>query len=138
MKLAVSVATNLKVEEVTKKTQEAARLAMRDTVVDITADAVKLSHWITGNNRRSIFFGVSGFGHAQGSGEGRQAGDTWTGEDTSLLNEDKLEGVIYSTSGYGGYLETGTFKMAPRPYFRPALDKNFGKYPGYIKKYLEE
>ncbi len=129
MKIEVSVATNLQVEEVTKKTREAARLAMRDLVVDVTGDAVKMSPWLTGNNRRSIAGEVSGMGSVASGGEGGAE---------RIVDDNKTEGAVYSTSGYGGYLEVGTFKMAPRPYFRPAFDKNIGKYAGYVKKYLEE
>jgi len=49
------------------------------------------------------------------------------------------EAAIYSTSGYGGYLETGTVKMPARPYFKVALDKAFtaGKVGGRIKAHLQ-
>jgi len=104
----------------------------------VAGDAIGGSPAVTGNNRRSIFFGVSGMGHKQGSSEGRQAGDTWTGQDISVLNESKLEGAVYSTSGYGGFLETGTRRMGARPYFKPALDRNFtvSKLAEAIKRYL--
>jgi HK97 gp10 family phage protein len=38
----------------------------------------------------------------------------------------KTEGdkvIIYTESGYGGWLEIGTSRMAARPYFRPAFDQ---------------
>jgi len=49
------------------------------------------------------------------------------------------EAAVYSTSGYGGYLETGTATMPARPYFKPALDKAFtaGKVASNIKAYLQ-
>ena len=46
------------------------------------------------------------------------------------------EAAIYSTSGYGGYLETGTVKMAARPYFKPALDRHIKRLPSEVKARL--
>lgn len=34
-----------------------------------------------------------------------------------------LSGEIFTESGYGGWLEVGTSKMAARPYFRPAFEQ---------------
>ena len=39
--------------------------------------------------------------------------------------KEELSGAVWSTSGYGGYLETGTRFMSAKPYFKPALDRNF-------------
>ena len=64
---------------------------------------IEHSPFLHGNNKRSIMFEV---------GPGKPV----------AVNE--LEGAVYSTSGYGGYLETGTVKMAARPYFKPALDRH--------------
>ncbi len=89
------------------KTRKAGERAMRDTVVLIANDSIKGSPVLTGNNRRSIKFEAKG-----------------------------LTGAIFSTSGYGGYLETGTVNMPARPYFKPALDKNFPKFPKIMKGYL--
>ncbi len=137
MKLSVEVKLNLKTEEAREKVTEAIRLGLRDTIVAIAGDAIKESPVKTANNRRSIFFGVAGMGHTQASGEGRKESDTWTGPDESTIDPNKLEAATYSTSGYGGFLETGTYKMAARPYFRPALDKNKDKLIPSIKEYLK-
>ena len=139
MILTDEIKLNLKDKEVTEAILNAARLAMRDTVVKIANDAIRDSPWETGNNRRSIFFGIAGMGHNQASGEGRKEGDTWTGEDKSVIDDSKSEGAVYSTSGYGGYLETGTWKMAARPYFKPAMDKHFTKekFVELMKDYLK-
>lgn len=122
MKIEVSVELNLKEKEVSEAAAKAARLAMRDTVVDIAHDAVRGSPVLTGNNRRSIAYESSGF----------QAGE-------GVIDQSKIEGAVYSTSGYGGFLETGTRKMAARPYFRPALDKNFSqdKFAENMRRYLK-
>ena len=106
MKLTVDFKLDLKTKEVEDKVKKATRLAMKDTVVDIANDAIKDSPYLTGNNARSIMYEV-GPGKEIASGEG--------------------EGAVYSTSGYGGYLETGTASTPPRPYFKPALDKHYTK-----------
>jgi len=90
------------------KTREAGENAMRDIVVLITNDAIYGSPVLTGNNRRSIKFEAKG-----------------------------LSGSVYSTSGYGGYLETGTVRMPARPYLKPALDKNLPKFPNIMKGYMK-
>lgn len=119
MRMNVTVELNLKTKEASEKVLKAAREAMRDTVVDVTNDAVKDSPVLTGNNRRSIKGEVSGFG----SGE--------------VVDQDKIQGAVFSTSGYGGFLETGTRKMAARPYFKPAADRNVPKFPQRMKEYLQ-
>lgn len=115
MKLDVSVMINSRIKDAVESVRKAARMAMRDTVVEVQADAVEGSPWLTGNNRRSIKSEVSGMG---------------TNE---MVDPSKIEGAVYSTSGYGGYLETGTYKMAARPYFRPALDRHFTQ-DEFVKK----
>ena len=120
MKLTSSVIVNLRTKAVQAKVTEASRLGLRDTIVDITADAVKGSPTLTGNNRRSLTQEVSGMG------------------DNTMVDPDKIEGAVFSTSGYGGFLETGTYKMAARPYIRPALDRNKRKLAPNIKKHMEQ
>lgn len=107
MKIKADVVTNLKTKEVQNKVNKATEKAIKNTVVDIANDAIKGSPVLTGNNRRSIMFEAKG-----------------------------PEGVIYSTSGYGGFLETGTATMPAQPYFKPALDKNIHKLPQGIKAEL--
>jgi len=128
MEIKVDVELNLDIEKVTKEVIDANRLAMRDTVVSITNDSVKLSPWLTGNNRRSIAGEVSGMGKVAGEGSAER-----------IVDDSKIEGAAYSTSGYGGYLETGTSKMPARPYFKPALDKNFTqeKFAERVKRHLK-
>jgi hypothetical protein len=135
MRMEVSVELNLKTEEVVEKVTEASRLAMRDTVVDVTHDSVELSPWKTGNNRRSIAGEVSGMGQVASGGEGGAE---------RMVDDSKIEGAVYSTSGYGGFLETGHHTksgsfVAARPYFKPALDRNFTseKYSEKVRGYLK-
>lgn len=97
MRIEVSIKLDLKVKEVTKEVIDASRLGLRDTIVSIAGDAIQGSPVRTGNNGRSIAAEVAGMGKV--SGEGTQE---------RVVNENELEGAVYSTSGYGGYLEVGT------------------------------
>jgi HK97 gp10 family phage protein len=105
VELKMNVTVNLHIKEVEDKVKEATRLAMRDVVTDIANDAVNASPVLTGNNRRSIAFECEGVKGEIGVGEG--------------------EGAVYSTSGYGGWLEVGTKRMPARPYMKPALDRHY-------------
>lgn len=107
MRIDAQIILNLETEAVKKQMRRATELGLRDVVVAIHADAVRGSPARTGNNRRSIASEVKG-----------------------------LVGTVFSTSGYGGYLETGTIHMAARPYFKPALDRHLPTLPEKIKKYL--
>lgn len=129
MKMTSKIVLNLKTEEATKQVIEANKLAMRDTVVAVLADSIRPpSPVLTGNNRRSMAGEVSGMGKVVGEGSAERQ-----------VNDSKIEGAVYSTSGYGGFLETGTSKMAARPYIKPATDKNFTaeKYGKKVKEHLE-
>lgn len=116
MKIRAEYQVNLKIDEVIKAAGEAARLAMRDTVVEIYNESIHGSPARTGHNRRSLASEVSGMGTVA---EGVDA------ETERVVDDSRVEGAVYSTSGYGGYLETGTVKMAARPYMKPAIDRNF-------------
>jgi len=89
------------------KFKPAIAAGLRDTIIATTADVVKGSRHKTGNNQRSIAY-----------------------------ESDKLSAAVFSTSGYGGYLETGTAKMAGIPYFKPALDKNMPDLGKNIKRHM--
>ena len=115
MKLLINFVTNLKTKEVVDKVKGAGKKALLVTATAIANDAIQLSPVNTGNNRRSIKYEV-------GPGE---------------VAKSENEAAIYSTSGYGGYLETGTVKMAAKPYFKPALDKNKDKLAEGIKAELK-
>ena len=117
MKIKMDVILNLKTKEVIDKVNKATKKAIKDVVVDIANDVINIHPWKTrtGNNSRSIKYEVG------------PGGEVAKGE---------LEGAVYSTSGYGGYLETGTAKMPAFPYFKPALDRNIRKLPEGIKAEL--
>jgi len=130
MKMSTTIQTNLRTAEVVKEVSEANKLAMRDTVVEVLADSIRPpSPWLTGHNRRSMAGEVSGMGVV------RQGADA---EPEKTVDDAKIEGAVYSTSGYGGYLETGTSRMPARPYIKPAMDKNFTaeKFARKVKGHL--
>ena len=109
MKLKVDFEVNLKTKEVQDKVKKASEQGLKDVVIDIANTVIKEHPWKTqtGTNARSIAYEVK-----------------------------ELEGSIYSTSGYGGYLETGTVNMPAFPYFRPALDKHSKNLPKNINAHL--
>jgi len=110
----ITVLDNLKIKEGQKKLKEAIKKGISDVVRDIANTAIKEHPYKdqSGTNTRSIRFEV-GPGGAVAKGE--------------------LEGAVYSTSGYGGYLETGTVNMPAFPYLKPALDRNIKNLPKEIK-----
>jgi len=130
MNMNVEVKLNLKEDKVIKDVTEASKMAMRDTTVEVTHDSVQLSPWRTGNNRRSIVGEVSGMGTVASGGGGSSQ---------RMVDDSAIEGAVYSTSGYGGFLETGTSKMPAQPYIKPSLDKNFTetKFGDKVKRYLK-
>jgi HK97 gp10 family phage protein len=107
MRISIKLITNLKVKEVKNKVKNATEKSLKNTVVAIANDAIKGSPKDTGNNMRSIKYEAKG-----------------------------MNGAVFSTSGYGGYLETGTSRMPARPYFKPALDRNIHLLPKGIKAEL--
>ena len=130
MILETSVRLNLKTKEVTEAVEKATRLAMRDTVVLVANQSIHDSPKKTGTNMRSIAADVSSMGMVASGGEGKAE---------RVVDDSKIEGAVYSTSGYGGYLETGTVKMAARPYMKPAMDMHFTKekFTEHIKEHLK-
>jgi hypothetical protein len=48
------------------------------------------------------------------------------------------EAELFTTSGYGGYLEVGTSKMAARPYLWPAFSKFIGNLSKLISVKLKQ
>jgi len=128
MNMKTEIRLNIREEEVVKEVTEANKKAMRDTVVDVTRDAIKGSPWETGNNRRSIVGEASTMGIVAGQGSAERQ-----------VDDAKIEGAVYSSSGYGGFLEVGTSKMPARPYIKPAMDKSFTaeKFARRVKENLE-
>ena len=116
MKLNVDFKLDLKSKEVENKVKKATEQGLKDVVTDIANDAIKGSPKLTGNNARSIMYEV---------GPGKE------------VAQKELEGAVYSTSGYGGWLEIGHGENPnPRPYFKPALDMHIKDLPNNIKAHL--
>ncbi len=124
MKITTDFILNLKTEEAKDAVKKATKKALRDIITDIAQDTIEHAppppkigtiYTSTGHNKRSIKFEI---------GPGKE------------IAKNELEGAVYSTSGYGGYLETGTAKMSPRPYFKPALDRHSRYFDDRIKEHL--
>jgi len=128
-RITIDYQINLEDEKVKEIVDNAIKLGLRDTIVDIHRDAATLSPKRTGHNMRSIASEVSGMGVVE------QGDDA---EPERVVDDSKNEAACYSTSGYGGYLETGTFKMAAQPYFRPAFDMHKDELIDNIRNHVEE
>lgn len=48
-----------------------------------------------------------------------------------------VEAQLFTTSGYGGYLELGTSKTAAQPYLWPAVEEHIDKLPEAVKAKLD-
>lgn len=131
MKITTDFQVNLKSKEVQDKVKKASTQGLKDVVVDIANAVIKGSPAKTGHNRRSIAYKLGSTVTALGTPQGDEPDFIdWEPE----LKEG--EAAVYSTSGYGGYLETGTSKMPAQPYFKPALDRNMKNLPKNIKAHL--
>lgn len=80
--------------------------------IDILAQAKQDSPVLSGNNRRSI--------------------------DAEVVNTARgPEAVLFTQSGYGGYLEVGTARMKAQPYLYPAFEKFWNKIPTRVREILK-
>jgi hypothetical protein len=116
MKISVDVDIKTFVPETNLIVREAIRETVRDVAVKILHHAITHTPVLTHKNQWSLSGEVSGMGLVATGGNGRQE---------RIVDDSELEGAVYSTSGYGGYLEVGTCKMKPRPYIRPGADLYF-------------
>jgi len=119
---------DINTKEVEELVSGAILKGLRDTIVAIHNDVVELSPVKTGHNRRSIASEVS------------RMGTVTQGDDAQpekVVDDSLDEAACYSTSGYGGFLETGTSKMAAQPYFRPAFDMHKDELVENIKNHME-
>ena len=108
MKITMKILSSVDFPSVKKKINKAGEDALKDVITNIANEAKHDTPWLTGNNSRSIDFEAKG-----------------------------LTGSVYSTSGYGGFLETGTAKMPARPYMKPALDRHIGELPAGVEAELQ-
>ena len=108
MKIKTKWVLNLKEKEVYDKVMGASNASLTEVIVDITRDVKSApptgSPVLTGFNRNSIQYRIN-----------------------------PLSGMVFSTSGYGGWLEIGTSRMPARPHFKPAYDRHYPKLPSRIK-----
>jgi HK97 gp10 family phage protein len=88
----------------TAATAAAAAIAVTKTAHDIETTAKALCPVDTGNLRNSISTDIHG-----------------------------LEAEVGPTASYGGYVELGTVKMAPRAYLGPALDRHAPEFVAAIE-----
>lgn len=49
-----------------------------------------------------------------------------------------VSGRIWTTSGFGGWLEIGTKKTPAQPYIYPAFSEHIGELPAALRERLEE
>ena len=110
MKITSKWTTNLRTKEVENAVNNASKATVKDVVILIASDVKKGSPFLYGHNRRSIQFKVESYGILE------------------------TEGQVYSTSGYGGYLEL--YHREKAGYFRRALEAHMGKLPSGIKARL--
>jgi len=119
VKFSAQVDLKLNVTQVVALVEDASRKGLRDVTVQVTAQTIEPppigSPVLTGTNRRSIAAEVAGMA-------GTVAGE---GPSERVVDERQIESAVYSTSGYGGFLEVGTRLMPARPYFGPARDRYF-------------
>jgi len=87
-----------------------------------SVEAKRRSPVKTGNNRRSISWGTVA--------EVRRRDESGTTIPGGVTH------AVWTESGYGGFLETGTRKMAARPYIRPALEMVSHNAQGILRRDL--
>jgi len=76
-----------------------------NVIQECVAEAKKHSPHRFGTNMRSI----NPLGQVHSSG-------------ATTIDPNNIDGEVFTTSGYGGYLEVGTRKMPARPYIVPAVE----------------
>jgi HK97 gp10 family phage protein len=58
--------------------------------------------------------------------------------DVTVRESDKgVEATLFTQSGYGGYLETGTSKMRAQPYLYPAFIQHIHKLPEGVEAKIQ-
>jgi HK97 gp10 family phage protein len=110
----VKFTLNLDTEGAKAKIREAILAGVTEVFeLDIKPEAVNLSPYITGTNRRLI------------------------DEDVVEVPEG-VQATLYGQSGYSGYLELGTVKMKAQPYLWPAFNQFVSKIFDVVKSKLRD
>lgn len=109
----VTFKLNLNLEGAKQQIMDAAFKAVQEEFeLGIKPAAVDESPYKSGTNRRSI--------------------------DTDVENQGtQIKAELYTQSGYGGYLETGTSKMDARPYLAPAFNEGIANIGEKIKELID-
>ena len=124
-------------DKLSDKTKKAAAEALRDVTVLIANDVIKGSRAVTAHNRRSIAYKIGNTERRPGSQTSYKGKGPEKAFNFDYDNLKAGQSAVYSTSGYGGYLETGTRYMKGIPYFKPALDRHIGKFTKIMKEKLK-
>lgn len=107
-------------------------IVMKETIdifeKDIVPECVKLSPVTPEGLAINLAQGKTGV-LAKGTGHNRQS------IDSEVLDEPKgPTATLFTASGYGGYLETGTSKMRAQPYIYPGFKKHIKKLAEYVRE----
>jgi len=152
MKLKVQVISRMRTEEFQRAMDRAVKQALKDVVIDIANESIKKSPYDTGNNRRSISFNTGSQAAKTAESKGtswdfkRRIGTSKSFRTVKTVSVGRFEGLtslqgaVFSTSGYGGFLETGTRRMKARPYMNPAREHHFTekRMADEINKHLQK
>ena len=148
MQLNFSVESTINIPGMQAKILKAVQQSLKDVVIAVAKDAIenspvspewpsisKVNRPPTGNNKRSIMYQIGSAAPVQPN-KGKVVNQTST--DPGPLGD--LEGAVYGTSGYSGYLEVGTALLPARPYLFPAVTERFtqSEMAGRIKANLGE
>ncbi len=118
-----------------------AQAATKAAILSATEDLYELD--ITPTAKQLSPVTPAGYQHnLELKAEHKLGGRRATGTGTNRRSIDKAvvetpEGVkaeLFTTSGYGAYLELGTSKMRAQPYLNPAFDQHIGKLPRLVKE----
>jgi len=105
--------------------QQFADIVLAETIdvfqKDIVPECVKLSPVTPEGIAHNIAQGKKGV-LATGTGHNRQSIDA-----DVVQTPEGPKAELYTQSGYGGYLETGTSKMRAQPYIYPGFLKHIGE-----------
>jgi hypothetical protein len=95
-----------------------------------------------GTNRRSITVEVNSFGEKStvrgGDGADKDGVPFSQNAGVAISSPTGISVAVYTQSGYGGYLETGTRYMPARPYIYPAIEEALPKIAALINAYTEK
>jgi hypothetical protein len=123
--ISATASLNLRTTEAMFNVSEALFAAAQDIFAEITFTAAELSPVLDkatserfpGENRESLRDSIR---HAV------------------TQHAEGVRAKVFTTSGFGGWLELGTAKTRAQPYIFPAFEEHIGKLPEATKERLEE